>query len=183
MRKFKNNRTEEGFEIAELLIVIAMTMILMVVGMFIFSSIRNQAEVLAGVLDERDAVKTDVKNTVASITTALIKDPTANIITANKESETLTITVGNSVLDNVETTSTEAKIYAGGRWDGFWVLATQGFWFLAPQDALISVPEGNWDSPDNLTVVNEDTMPYVEDGNSYAVFYNSVSKETTVYGD
>ena len=175
MRKFKNNRTEEGFEIAELLIVIAMTMILMVVGMFIFSSIRNQAEVLAGVLDERDAVKTDVKNTVASITTALIKDPTANIITANKESETLTITVGNSVLDNVETTSTEAKIYAGGRWDGFWVLVTQ--------DALISAPEGNWDSPDNLTVVNENTLPYVEDGNSYAVFYNSVSKETTVYGD
>lgn len=183
MRKFKNNRTEEGFDILEILIVVPMIMIVMVAGILLFNNMQKQALELARALDERDAVKTDVKNTVASITTALIKDPTANIITANKESETLTITVGNSVLDNIETTSTEAKIYAGGRWDGFWVLATQGFWFLAPQDALISVPEGNWDSPDNLTVVNEDTMPYVEDGNSYAVFYNSVSKETTVYGD
>ena len=152
-----------------------MIMILMVVGMFLFTNIQNQARELAGTISEPDVVKADVKNTVASITTALIKDPTANIITASNESETLTITVGTSVLDNVETASSDVKIYAGGRWDGFWVLATQ--------EASISAPEGNWTSPEDITTVSEETKPYVEDGNSYAVFYNSVSKETTVYGD
>lgn len=175
MRKFKKPKNEQGIEVIEILIVIPMIMLLMVVGVLMFTNIQKQAEEIANSISEPDTVKADVKNTVASITTALIKDPTANIISANNESEILTLTVGTSVLDNVEITSSDVKIYAGGRWDGFWVLATQ--------DAVISAPEGNWASPDDLTVVSEETKPYVEDGNSYAVFYNSVSKETTVYGE